>query len=234
MLKQKRGRTNGEPPSLVVPGTEPGTMKVLKNRKSNIIMRANIQENLLWSSHLETGEKALLPLIRKQLGRLRHLGRNIPLKSRNNLVRGLIISRHSYLMPLWGNADESHIRKAQVLLNTAARWATGLNWRTRTKDLMKTAGWMNIRELIKMSTSVFTWKIVHLAKPARLAQNMTVDTDWKIQTTVLQFCRNCLRWKAGGMWNELPQECRQETSIARFKILTRQHILQGRNWDPGD
>ena len=101
---------------------------------------------------------------------------------------------------------------------------------------MRTAGWMNVKELIRMSISVLTWKIVHMSKPDRLAQHVGVDNEWKIQTPEprLQFSRNCLRWRAGETWNNLPLECRQETSIAKLKKMTKLHILQERNWDTGD
>ena len=126
---------------------EPGIFKILENSPHSRILSASVQGNMMWSSLLETGEKALLPQVRKQLGMLRHQGKLIPPKNRNNLAKGLILSRLSYLMPLWGGggATEAYLRKAQVILNTAARWATGLDRRTKTTTLMKTAGWMTIR-----------------------------------------------------------------------------------------
>ena len=97
MLKQMRGRTPGRPPSLVVE-KDPGVYKQVENSNSSRILGANIQGNLLWASHLETGEKALFPLVRKHLGLLRHKGRMILHSSRNNLARSLILGRMNYLM----------------------------------------------------------------------------------------------------------------------------------------
>ena len=91
---------------------------------------------MAWQAHLETGAKALLTQVRKQLGRLKLHGTLIPESSRRNLARGLIASRLNYLQPLWGGAPEAYIRKAQVVLNSAARWATGLSKRTKISKLM--------------------------------------------------------------------------------------------------
>ena len=91
----------------------------------------------------------MLPRIRKQMGYLKHIGKMIPLASRNNLAKGLIQSRLSYLMLLWGGASQILIDRAQVILNKAARWATGLDRRTKISQLMETAGWFSIKEQIK-------------------------------------------------------------------------------------
>ena len=103
MVAQKRGKTNGTPPHLIVE-KEPGVLKKIENKEYTRILGANIQGNVLWSNHLETGEKALLPQVRKQLGSLKHLGGQIPASCRMKLARGLILGKMSYLMPIWGAA----------------------------------------------------------------------------------------------------------------------------------
>ena len=108
MLKQMKGRTAGEPPSLVVE-LETGVQKRIKDKTSTRILGANVQGNIMWSSHLETGAKALFPIVRRHLGMLKHKGRLIPLASRNNIARGLILSRMSYLMSLWGGGQPGNI-----------------------------------------------------------------------------------------------------------------------------
>ena len=205
MLKQMKGRAPGNPPTLTVEKT-PGIFKTLQNSKYSRILGANIEGNIQWSSHLETGGKALFPLLRKHLGLLKHKGKSIPNKSRNNLAKGLIGSRLNYLLPLWGGATTKYIKKAQVIWNTAARWATGLSRRTRTSELMKAAGWMSIEELVKVSTAILTWKLVHSRKPARLLDRMVVTEDYRIETQQprLQFSKKCYRWRACEQWNKYP------------------------------
>ena len=173
MLHQKRSRTPGEPPSLVV--LEPsGEEKLVRSTKYTWILGANLQENLMWQDHMESGIKALLPGARRQLGMLRHQGKSIPMKSRATLARGLVLSRLYYLMPLWGGASRALVNKAQVLVNSAARWATGLGKKTRIATLMKEAGWLSVQEQVKMATLVQTWKLLYLKIPARLLERITV------------------------------------------------------------
>ena len=80
--------------------------------------------------HLEAGKKVLLPQVRRQLGLLRHNSSLIPKSVRRNIANGLVVSKLSYLLPLWGTASGTQLRKAQIVLNTVARWVTGLEKRT--------------------------------------------------------------------------------------------------------
>ena len=105
MVKQMRGRTRGEPPSLMVE-KNPGEWKRIVNSDSSRILGANVQGNLMWSSHLERGEKALFPQVRRHIGMLRSRGKMIPETSRNNIAKGLLLSKMNYLMPLWGGGNK--------------------------------------------------------------------------------------------------------------------------------
>ena len=121
-------------------------------------------------------------------------------------------------------------------MNTAARWVTGKSRRTKIAELMRLTGWLTIKEQIKLTTAVFTWKVVHLRIPKRLYDRMTLNDEYKIETREprLQFSTDCYRWRAAHQWNSMPLEIRMELSIARFKGQIRRMILGQRTWDPGD
>ena len=106
-------------------------MKIISDSLHTRVLGANLQHNMLWQAHLETGPKALLPSIRKQLGKLKHLGKLLPMGVRPNLAKGLLLSRFSYLLPLWGGASNAYLKRAQVVLNSVARWSTGKSKRTK-------------------------------------------------------------------------------------------------------
>ena len=182
MVHQKKAKTKGDQPRLQIP-LEPGKEKIITDSSYTRILGANLQGNLTWQDHLETGAKALLPETRKQLGRLKHLGKKIPQGARKNLARGLILSKMNYLMPLWGGATNSLIRRAQTVLNSTARWVTGLPRRTKVSKLMEKTGWYTIKEQIKISTALQSWKICHLQKPGRLHQSLKLDVNNKMLPT---------------------------------------------------
>ena len=121
-------------------------------------------------------------------------------------------------------------------LNTAARWVSGSSKRTRISTLMKTVGWLNVKEQILSATMTQTWKIVKWSRPLRLRNKWTIGDNLQITTNGprLLFLRSCFRWRAPRQWNELPPSLRDDDSISRFKRRLRRHILDGRDRDPGD
>ena len=87
MIKQKKGRLGGTPPQLVIT-TPQGTLKELKDSKNFRVLGANIQQNMGWSRHLETGDKAVFPKVRRQFGAMKMLGKQLPRESKKLLAEG--------------------------------------------------------------------------------------------------------------------------------------------------
>ena len=70
MLIQKKCKTKGTPPYLNVT-TDKGEIKKVTPKSQNIFLGANLQDNLKWSAHIESGEEPMLSNLRKKLGNLK-------------------------------------------------------------------------------------------------------------------------------------------------------------------
>ena len=114
MTKQKRGRSRGNPPNLVVNVIENGIIveKTLNDKSSCRYLGANLQNNLSWRNHLEVGNKATLPSIRKLIGSMHKLRDLLPRKSRLQLMNSLVVGRLVYLIPLWGGDHRKLCQKS--------------------------------------------------------------------------------------------------------------------------
>ena len=110
MIPQKRGKTPGEPPQLIVE-EEPGKLKTITDKGMCRVLGVNLQGNMTWMIHLESGEKALLPHVRKLLGALVHQGKKIPRNCRKTLATGLIVSQLQYTISIWGATMETRCRE---------------------------------------------------------------------------------------------------------------------------
>ena len=82
MLKQKRCKIRGIPPCLDTI-TDKGDFKEINVKQSNILLGATLQNDLKWRAHLESGEEPMLASLRKKLGALKHLSKNIPEEKSN-------------------------------------------------------------------------------------------------------------------------------------------------------
>ena len=121
----------------------------------------------------------------------------------------------------WTNikSPDNYLNKAQVIMNTAARWATGLPRRTRISRLLEITGWFSIREQIKIATIVQIWKLVHYGKPNRLLEIMEIEDnlDITVENPRLQISKRSFRWRGTEEWNKLPKNLREMNSIGTFK-----------------
>ena len=68
-------------------------------------------------------------------------------KNRINIAEGIIVSKLSCLMSVWGGCGAGLRRSLQVILNRAARLVTRLDWSTSTKDLLGQCGWLSANQL---------------------------------------------------------------------------------------
>ena len=103
-----------------------------------------------------------------------------------------------------GGASAQLLNRNQVILNKAARWCTGMGKRSRVTELMTATGWLNVAEQIKLSTLIFTWKVVHLSIPRRMNDRLNISEDMKIniEDPRLKFSRKCYRWRSERSFEE--------------------------------
>ena len=148
MIGQKRCKTNGSPPQLLVEKST-GDWMVIRDSKHSRILGATLQKIFSWQGHLETAERAVLPEARRKLGALQTLKTKLPQQSRLQLATSLVISKLVYLIPLWGGgATQKYVNNAKILMNKAARFVTNLPKRTRIRTLLDKCNWLSVREMI--------------------------------------------------------------------------------------
>ena len=233
MIGQKRAKLKGSPPVLQERETD-GSLKTIKVKKSYTLLGAKIQDNMTWGEHTESGEEALLPMTRRKLGVLRHLGGAIPQKSKKLLSEGIILSRLRYLIPQWSNTTEKILRNAQTILNDTARFiANKPDRRSKTLDLMKEQGWLTITEMAHHSSLQLLWKILRQKSPENLSEKITLDQDHYALTDYprLQHTQKGFRWKTCQIWNEMPRELRENEYFPKFKKESKKWLIRQR--DPG-
>ena len=105
MIKQKWGRTAGSPTELEVENAA-GQLETVRDSQYCRVLGATIQNNLTWIGHLEHAKKAILPEVRRNLGLLRSLRRKLPRSCRDTMARGMVTSKLTYLISIWGGYRE--------------------------------------------------------------------------------------------------------------------------------
>ena len=233
MLSQRRIRNPGPPPRLLVTDDQ-GNMKDIIDIGRVRILGMNLSANLTWISHLETGPKALLPAVRRQLGALQHLRKFIPSGCRKLLANTLLMSKLIYLMPVWGGATPNHISKVQIVQNKIARWVTGMRRKTRINELLQACDWMSIHNMIRFHSTLMIWKMIQTDKPGHLSAKLNIRDDNLINITEprLQFTGRSLINRGAVTWNDLPADIRSIVNCGAFKRRLKKWIREEETREP--
>ena len=233
MVAQKACKVAGEPPQLLTIDDQ-GNNKIVRASLQAKCLGGNLQSNLLWQAMLETGEDAVIPILRKKLGTLKFLGKNMPEKCRKLLANGLILGKINYLLPLYGGAPAKYTKKIQIIMNNTARFITKAGRRTSQTSLMSAVNWLHLDDMILLHTSILAWKVVNLNIPQHLADTITREPESKISTTEprLQNTSSSVKWRMCYTWNEIPLELREEKSLPRFKNKLKNWLRTRRNPNP--
>ena len=225
MTAQKRPRIKGTQPSITVRKPD-GTMKDIFPDKHVRLLGGNLQENASWEAHLEKGEKALLPEIRRKLGAIKHLGIQIPKTTKMKLINGFVISRLMYLLPIWGGTPDKFMNRVQTLMNKAARHVNNMGRMSPTEGLIKSCKWLQARNMVKLQSLVLMWKVVWMKSPLSMSRKITIDNDMYLSTTParLQGTQQSFRWRTVVEWNRLPAEIRDLQSLQTFRRQVRKWL----------
>ena len=232
MIGQKRARTGGTPPTLEE--IEPdGSTKIIKCKSEIKLLGITLQDNITWGAHLETGEEAILPELRRTMGIFRHIGGSIPWRTKKMLIEGKIISRLRYLTAIWGGTTERYLDKTQALLNCAARFISKKDKRTGTQELMESCKWMTVREMTVQSSLLLLWKVFWLRSPNHLTGKIHLDENNWTTTEQPRLLHTTYSWRirAAENWNSLPREVRELKSLPKFKLETKKWLIASR--EPG-
>ena len=224
MSCQKHAKIHGIPPDLTLQeivyrnGREVLEDVHITDKKHCRFLGLTMQNNLTWEAHLTSGRKAVWPAVRRTIGMISKLSQHMSMKCKLQLMNSLVLSKLTYMVGVWGNTTPSHMRKAQVVLNLAARVVTGCGKTTRQVDLMRLCSWMNIQELTIYHLLMHMWKGVKWGIPGYLSEVLTMDTDDLIidHPPRLKITAGAFRHKTVPRWNSLPPHLRAESSIIKF------------------
>ena len=237
MSHQKRAKISGIPPDLTVREqvtTRTGQIilqdKLISDRPTHRMLGLGLQNNLSMESHLSSGNKAILPAVRRQLGFLSRIRPLISTKAALLLVNSLALSKLSYAIAIWGNTTDNHLKLAQIVQNSAARLVTGKKKTTRQKDLLQHCGWLDMKEWTSYHSLLQIWKSIRWNIPTYLKDKITTDPDNKLTTHPPRLHMTSLtyRWQTIQKWNLLDTHLRMEPNLSKFKAGIRQSIMESR------
>ena len=206
--------------------------EVIETSKSEKLLGGIISQNLKFKDHILNDDESLLKVLNNRLNALKKVGKVASFKSRKMVATGIIISRISYLIPLWSGADDYLIKSLQVVQNKAARIVTRGGRRTPIKSPLKQCGWLSVAQLGVYHSLVLLFKVLQSGCPKYLYTKLSNEEDlpYRMRSTAnlrirlgqdskagTGMAKKSFKYRVTQQWNVLPLEIRQAVNVNTFK-----------------
>ena len=201
--------------------------EVITPTESEKLLGALVHHHLKWTEHILNEDDALVKGLTKRLGALKKVCRVASFKNRKMIAEGLIMSKLSYLIPLWAGCEHYLLQALQRIQNKAARVVTRSS--LSTAEHLAQCGWLSVRQLSVYQTCVLVFKVLEHKSPqylygmfstvyrrdTRQAARLEIKAD--AETPDLDLMVNSFRWRALREYNQLPAQLRKVNSLKSFK-----------------
>ena len=237
--RQKRRHVDTDSTRILTPSST-----ILPSRTERLL-GAEIHQDMKWREHILDSENSLVKSLNKRLGALKKIQNLATFKSRKMIATGIFMSKLIYLMPLWAGCDEYLVKSLQVIQNKAARSVAKLSFFTPVKTLLKTCGWMSVRQLMAYHSLVLLQKTLAHQTPQYMYMKVTAGGQFPYRTRQAATCptefsftvqhpsdNGTIRqasgqnlgmskegwcWRSVELYNRLPTDLRLERKLVNFK-----------------
>lgn len=203
----------------------------IKQASSHKLLGLYIDQNLKWDVHIAALRKKLSP----KLGLLSRLRHKLPQEAMLQLYFPLIQSHIDYGLTCWGHCNQTFLNQLQTIQNRAIHYITS-DFTSSSSTLLAQHSILNIDQRKTYLTNVLTYKSLNNLTPHYLSDKFTRFQDIRSYSTsnnnrmVLprartNYSRNTFAFNGARSWNNLPNSIISVKSLALFKKMTKEHIL---------
>ena len=231
--KQRLTRIDGNDVTIKTPG---GDIKPIKSER---LLGVQVQDDLKWSEYLVKDKKSLVSQLSTRLSALKLISQTASFKSRLLIANGIFCSKLIYQISLWGGAASYLIDILQRSQNRAARFVTKRDKYTPVAELLKECGWLSVRQLDFLHSTVLVHKTLQTGSPKYLFNRFTEHGQFPYPTRLaasetirigpaftsrLSITEKSFVNRGMKYYNSLPAELRKLSSLSSFKPNLRNWI----------
>ena len=171
-----------------------------------------------------------------QLRNLYRIRKFLDIKTLQNIVRTLILSKLDYCNSLLYGIDKKQLNRLQVLQNRCARLIFRQPRRSHATPLLRSLHWLPIPERIQFKVLCLCFKAFHQKSPHYLSSyfqlyrtTYALRSDSTITFSVprskKQLGDRALSVAGPRLWNELPPSIRDCSELPGFKGHLKSHLF---------
>jgi hypothetical protein len=173
---------------------------------------------------------------------LRHIRPFLTKDLANTIACGIVNSRLDYCNSLLYGTSSKNLASLQRIQNNLARVVCNSPYRTSSKPLLKALHWLPVKERITYKIAIITYNCVTTKTPSYLSDLLQIHMPSKNmrssgnRTLVLHRCRTATASRsftssAPRIWNNLPTDIRNTTSLVVFKKHLKTELFQQAHLD---
>ena len=204
---------------------------IIKPTVTEKLLGGQLHQSLDWNFHLRDHEGSLMKQLTGRINGLRRVCFNASFQTKLKVANGVVMSKLSYLITLWGGAQQYLLSALQVQQMTAARAVCGFRgWGWSRKRLLDKVGWLSVRQLIFYHTTLQTIKTINTGKPMDLYQAITSDYPYQTRSATSgqirqdeTLKRTSFKYRAREAYNQVPAHVRTG-SLATVKKKLKQWV----------
>ena len=190
--------------------------QTIKPTVTEKLLGGQLHQSLEWNFHLRDYEGSLMKQLTSRINGLRRVCFNASFQTKLKVANGVVMSKLSYLITVWGGAQQYLLSALQVQQMTAARAVCGFSgWGWSKKRLLDKVGWLSVRQLIFYHTALQTIKTLNTGKPMDLYQAITSDYPYRTRNATIgqirqdeTFRKSSFKYRARQAYNQVPVQVR--------------------------
>jgi hypothetical protein len=190
-----------------------------------------IDEKLSFDTHVDK----LCQSAQYHIRALRHIRSSLTSEVAKSVACSIIGSRIDYCNSLLYGVSEKNINKIQMVQNTVARVITGHRKFDHITPVLKNLHWLPIKNRIKFKYCTIIFKTLLHNEPIYLRNLISRRTVSRLRSSDqcllnTPYCGTVLASRAFSVaaptvWNEIPLEIRNCTSLKSFKLKLKTHFF---------
>ena len=189
-----------------------------------------IDENLNWKPHIQSVKSKLC----STLSAMYKASKFINTEGMLTLYYSLFLPYISYCNEIWGNTYSTNVNCLYILQKKAIRLMFCADRLAHTNEIFKDLSILKVPELIRYKTAILMYNIFHGTLPEHLQNRFTLyanlhNTRRSSTFVMLQARTNikamCLSVYGVKLWNSLPGNIKDCTSLNLFKKYLKRHLL---------
>ena len=200
------------------------------------LLGLNIDTNLNWKQHISSLCKKISP----KIGLLHIFSNYLHKKQLVTIYTALIQSHFDYALSVWGSCHKTYLINLQRMQNRCAHICTNtFDYTVSSSSLIKQLKWMDIATRFSYFIGILMFKFVNGLLPPTLKDQFTFVKDIHSFSTRssfaedialpkcrTEFLKRTLCYTGPKLWNSLPLELKNSSSIESFKSNFKNFLLQ--------